>query len=87
MTLAEYEKLNNQAVEIEEKRKHEEWKYNVDNADEIAAKFKREKYKEIRLQKEQKKDKKKKKEEEEPQTFAAPDEIGSIGGWKAVEER
>lgn len=85
MTLEEYEKLNQQAIQLDEKRKHEDWKYHVDNADEIAAKYKREKLKQYRKKNDDKEEKSTKKEP----VFAAPDEIGgsSIGGWQVVEER
>lgn len=83
MTLEEYEKLNQQAVKLDEQRKHEEWKYNVENADEIAAKYQREKLKKFRV-KDVDEEKKKK---EEPSKFAAPDEIASIGSWQVVEAR
>lgn len=42
MSLEEYEKLNQQAIQQKEKQDNQDFRYSVDNADEIAAKLKRE---------------------------------------------
>jgi WW domain-binding protein 4 len=82
MSLDDYNKLNEQAKDLEEKRKHEEWKYAVDNADELAAKYKREKLKKFRVKDDEEEEKKKKKSE--PTKFAVPEEMTSIGKWESV---
>lgn len=42
LTLKEYKKLNEQALVIQEEAKQRDYKYSVQNADEIAAKYRRE---------------------------------------------
>ena len=47
MTIKEYEKLNELAVKQQEDRKHQDSKFSIQNADEHAAKLKREKFKKV----------------------------------------
>lgn len=82
MTLDEYEKLNKQVEKLDEKRKYDEWKYAVDNADELAAKYKREKLKKYRVKDDVETEGKKK--PAEATTFAVPEEMTSIGKWETV---
>ena len=81
MTLKEYNKLNEIAIKQQEEARQTDLKYNIENADEIAAKYKREQYKKYQtITQEPKK-------LTESSTSHYADEYGtSIGEWQVVEE-
>lgn len=89
MTLKEYEKLNKIAIEQQEEVQKKDMQYHVENAQEIAAKYKREQLK--KFQKITQEPKKKPNEEETPlKTYTTCFEAYGaqpIGKWEAVEEQ
>lgn len=91
MTLKEYEKLNKIAIQQQEESQKKDLQYHVENADEIAAKYKREQLKKFQKITQEPKSKKME-EEEEPyrKTFTTVFEAYGaqpVGKWEAVEEQ
>lgn len=92
MTLKEYEKLNQLAIKQQEESVKKDQQYHVENAEELAARLKREQFKKYqKITREKKVVEKGQKGEEEPSasyktTF---DAYGAqpIGKWEAVEEQ
>jgi WW domain-binding protein 4 len=88
MTLKEYEKLNKVALQQQEENQKKDRQYHVENADEIAAKYKREQLK--KFQKITQEPKKKQEEDAQPsKTYTTCFEAYGaqpIGKWEAVEE-
>lgn len=79
MSLAEYEKLNILAIKQQEEQQQQEMKHNIDNAGEIASKFKREQMKKYQ----------KRTEEKQPKEEASTSYAGQYGGqpygkWETV---
>ena len=84
MKLKEYEKLNNLAIKQQEENLKKDQQYQVENADELAAKLKREQFKKY-----QKVTQKKEEKEVTPSTFVTVgDAYGAqpIGEWEVVED-
>lgn len=80
MTIKEYEKLNEIAIEQQEEQRLREMKDSVENADEIASKYNREQLKRFKKRTEEKKP------EEEPSTSYAGQYGGQpYGKWETVE--
>lgn len=83
MTLKEYNKLNETAIKQQEEARQTDLKYHIENADEIAAKYKREQYKKYQTITQEPKEKL-----TESSSRQYSDEYGkcSIGEWQVVEE-
>jgi hypothetical protein len=84
MTLKEYEKLNEIALAKQEEEKVKEARYTIENADELAAKYMRERLTAFKV-----KDEKKEDEEgaENRMLGPAPRPAGPYGTWEQVEYR
>jgi WW domain-binding protein 4 len=93
MTLKEYEKLNQLAIKQQEESVKKDQQYHVENAEELAARLKREQFKKYqKITQEKKSVKGQKAEEEEDPTASYKtsfDAYGAqpIGQWEAVEEQ
>lgn len=87
MTIKEYEKLNKVALEQQEEHQKKDRQYHVENAEEIAAKFKREQLKKFRKVTKEAKPK----EENEPSDVYTTcfEAYGAqpIGKWETVEDQ
>ncbi|XP_070505517.1 WW domain-binding protein 4 [Chironomus tepperi] len=86
MTLKEYNKLNEIAIKQQEEARQTDLKYTIENADEIAAKYKREQYKKYQTITQEPK----KLTESSSSSSQYADEFGnisSIGEWQIVEEQ
>jgi WW domain-binding protein 4 len=85
MTLKEYNKLNETAIKQQEEARQTDLKYHIENADEIAAKYKREQYKKYQTITQEPKEKL----TESSSRSHYADEYGksSIGEWQVVEEQ
>lgn len=87
MTIAEYEKLNEVAIKQQEDQRLQEMKSTIENANEIASRYKRE-----QLKKYQKITEEAKPEEEEATCSSYADQYGvyasqPYGKWESVEEK
>lgn len=80
MSLAEYEKLNIVAIKQQEEQQQQEMKHNIDNAGEIASRFKRE-----QMKKYQKRTEEKKPKEEASTSYAGQYGGQPYGKWETVE--
>lgn len=82
MSLAEYEKLNELAVQQQEEQKHQEMKRSIENADESASRYNREqlkKYKKITAEP--------KREEEATTSYAGQYGGQPYGKWETIEAK
>jgi WW domain-binding protein 4 len=90
MTLAEFEKLNQLAAEKQEEQSKQNLKYHVENAEELAARYKREQFKKYQTVTQESSSKKKKKEESDAKSSwtTVDDLYGAqpVGKWEAVND-
>lgn len=80
MTLAEYEKLNELALQQQQQQQNEQMKHTIDNADEIASRYRRE-----QLKKYQKRTEEPKTEKEASTSYAGQYGGQPYGKWQTVE--
>lgn len=81
MSLEEYEKLNQQAIQLKEKQENQDFRYSVDNADEIAAKLKRERLRAYKVNEDKAPD------EEAPILNGPAARAAVYGEWQTVVKR
>lgn len=85
MTLKEYNKLNEIAIKQQEEARQTDLKYHIENADEIAAKYKREQYKKYQTITQEPK---KLTESSSRSEYADENcKISKIGEWQVVDEQ
>jgi WW domain-binding protein 4 len=87
MTLKEYNKLNEIAIKQQEEARQTDLKYTIENADEIAAKYKREQYKKYQTITQEPKELTESASSSSRSEYADEfSKVSRIGEWQVVEE-
>lgn len=84
MTIEEYNRLNLVFEAKQEQKMHEQSKFMRDNADELAAKYKREKLKALKQKPTEKEIKEEEKKRESYEPYESETEARAIGSWQTI---